>query len=560
VNFLDSIGKQIRELFATMTPSARIMAALMAGVVIVSLGWIVSTQQSSQTEYLFGGQSFSEDELNLMERAWGEAGLRSYERIGKRLKIPTAEKDLYIKALGSGNAVPLAGQSALADALNVGSSPFIPPSIVAEKVKHARQEDLAQILKGLPGIDDARVSYDLKEARFGRDAHQGAVIFLRGSANRPVSMSMMRQIADLATNHFPGLKPENVTVMDWGGGESYRGSSDPLDVEQQPYLRAQRDWEEFYERKIREELSVYGDVKLGVIVELDPTLKRETEELKYDPTGTATQATNSRKDTKNAKAGNGGRPGAEPNAAFANKSASVSGAAEQVSESKESQESLSSVIGHSATVTKEAPLTPKRVSVTVGVPESFYRKVAAQRFLSDNPDKSVKDAPAPDLAKLQKETEDNIRAALEGQLPQVRQGDDRFQLVKVYSYTDLPTPIPPDPTLLQTTLNWLSQSWSTLAMFMLVGVGMLMMFSWVRAQPSSVSDRDFAQGFGLEVPASMGDSLDLGDNAPVAEAPKENKPKFEVTGGEIKEELSSLVKQNPDAAVNLLRTWIADAA
>ncbi len=84
---LEGLFKQIRELLTTMTPSARIMAGLMAGLIVVSLGWIVSTQQSSRSEYVFGGQSFSEEELNKMESALGEAGLRGYERVGNRLKI-----------------------------------------------------------------------------------------------------------------------------------------------------------------------------------------------------------------------------------------------------------------------------------------------------------------------------------------------------------------------------------------------------------------------------------------------------------------------------------------
>ena len=154
----------------------------------------------------------------------------------------------------------------------------------------------------------------------------------------------------------------------------------------------------------------------------------------------------------------------------------------------------------------------------------------------------------------------DLEAALEGQLPQVRQGDDRFQLVKVYSYTDLPVPELPEPTLAETSLAWASESWSTVGLFLLIGVSMLMMFSWVRSQASPESDRPFAQGFGLEVPEGMVDSLELGGEAAENAEEEEHGPKFQTTGGEIKEELSSLIKQNPDAAANLLRAWISEAA
>lgn len=563
---LENYVKQIRDLVMTMTPSARIMAGLMAGTIIVSLGWIVSTQQSSQSEFLLGGQNFSDEQLNKMERALGEAGLRQYERQGNRLKIPGQERDLYIKALAEGNAMPNGWNTEIMEVFSTAKNPLIAPSIVKEQLEQARQNSFAEMIETMPEIQKANVAHQKLDARFGRDAQQSASIYLLGHANQPIREELMRQICQTATTHFPGLKPDNVSVLDLGTGNYYRGNSDPLSMEQQPFLRAQRDWERFYEEKVREELSVYGDVKIGVIVELDPTLKKEMEQLKYDPVGTAAVANNTSKSTKSAKASPGGRPGAEPNAAFANKSASVSVPADQTAETKESLENLQNVIGHEATATIEAPLTPKRVSVTVGVPESYFRKVHAQRFLQANTDPKIteKDIPAltpPDLAKLQKETEDNIRSAIEGQLPQVRQGDDRFQLVKVYNYPDLPLPAVPEPTMSDSALAWLAKSWSTVGLFLLVGAGLLMMFSWVRSSGTAEVDKEFAQGFGLEVPESMGDSLDLGSDEPSNEEADSPEPaKFQVSGGEIKDELSSLIKQNPDAAVNLLRSWIGEAA
>ncbi len=61
----------------------------------------------------------------------------------------------------------------------------------------------------------------------------------------------------------------------------------------------------------------------------------------------------------------------------------------------------------------------------------------------------------------------------------------------------------------------------------------MMTFSWIRSQASPEADREFAQGFGLEVPESMGDQLDLGDQeAPAEDKKEEEESKFQVTGGE----------------------------
>ncbi len=505
-------------------------------------------------------QSFSDDQLNKIESALGKANLRGYERVGNRLKIPSNEKGAYVKALADGSALPSDSWDVM-DA--VSTNPIESPTTAAERLRIAKLNTLDRILETLPGVERAKVSHDIKEARFGRDFQQSATVYLRGVNGEPIKPEVMRQVARQVSKHFPGLKLEDVGVMDLGTSNTYQPSADPLETEQQLFLDAQQRFEQHYRSKIEPELQIYGDVKLGVIVELDTMLKKETEQLKYDPVGSTTKQSNQKKDTKSAKASPGGRPGADPNGAGGpNRGQSLSTQADQTAESKETNEDLESVIGHSATLTKEAGLTPKRVSVTVGIPETYYDKVHAQRELAK--DSKLKDIPPLDDAgrtKLKKEIEDNIRAAIEGQLPQVRQGDDRFQLVKVYSYTPLPEPEPEKPSFTDTAMAWLSTSWQTIGLFILVGMTLMMTFSWIRSQASPEADKEFAQGFGLEVPESMGDQLDLGDQeAPAGEVAEPEESKFQVTGGEIKEELSSLIKQNPDAAVNLLRSWIGDAA
>ncbi len=47
-----------------------------------------------------------------------------------------------------------------------------------------------------------------------------------------------------------------------------------------------------------------------------------------------------------------------------------------------------------------------------------------------------------------------------------------------------------------------------------------------------------------------------GEESAEAEAAK----KFQLTGEKVRDELSQIVRDNPTAAVNILRTWIGDAA
>ena len=95
---------------------------------------------------------------------------------------------------------------------------------------------------------------------------------------------------------------------------------------------------------------------------------------------------------------------------------------------------------------------------------------------------------------------------------------------------------------------------------------MLMLRSFARGTPGGNVDAAFERGLDLQLqdPATWDLSeLDADDEASLQEAGEaggDGKRRFNFTGGEIKEELTALVRENPDAAASLLRNWIGDAA
>ncbi len=564
MNALSNLGKQISDLLVSLTPQARIMAGLMVGVIVVSLGWIVSSQQSSSYEYLLGGIHFSDTQLDRVETAFGDAQLRNYVREGKRIRIPVGEKDEYLKALSAGDALPKEWGSEMEQALTKGNV-FESSEKFAVRAETARERELAYLLRMMPGIEFAAVEYDEQRRGFGRQAERVCSINLRGVRNARIDEAVMKRIARNASKYFANLPLENIAVFDLGSSNIYQASGDPDSAEEQPYLVAQTQWVRAYEDKISEALSMYGDISLMVNVELDPTLREESERLQYDPTAVALQSSTSRKDSENQKGPAGGRPGANPNAGFAsNQGAQLSaGAGDQTSVNKETEESERRVAGHEATLKKTAGLVPTKVSVSVGIPDSYFREVFAHNYLQANPGTAPADVPAPTPAEIDtlvKDVTASIKNSLGGIILGVREGDDRQPYIDVHTYADLPPPALPKPSMAENALGWLSASWSTLALMGLVLVSLGMMFSWVRSQGEPANQRSFEEGFGLEVPSEPIDELELDeDGEPITDGKREI-PALDMTGGEIKEDLSTLIKQNPDAAVNLLKTWIGDAA
>jgi flagellar M-ring protein FliF len=207
------------------------------------------------------------------------------------------------------------------------------------------------------------------------------------------------------------------------------------------------------------------------------------------------------------------------------------------------------------------------VNVSILIPESHYRKVALQKFRLSNPGKLDSDAPVPtdaELAAIRADEEKAIRAAVETIPVGGREGADRKTMISVQTYTDLPIPEVPEPTLAENTLVWLAGSWSTLALIFLVLISLGMMFSWLKSPINGAgsTDKRFEDGFGLEIPSIPIDQLDLSSekSADGSEDGRRRPPALEVTGQEMKEDLSTIIKENPDAAVNLIKAWIGEAA
>lgn len=561
MNLISQIGEQIKQLFASMTPSARIMAGLMLGTIVVSLGWIFASPGGSSTENLLGG-SFTNDQLDRMEAAFGEAQLRGYSREGRQIKIPTGEKDQYLRALQASNAMPKTWGSEMDEAL-AGGNIFESSEKLSMRHRTAREREMAAIIERIPGIEFAAVSFDEKRTGFLRETDRVCSIYVQGPFNQEIGSSLLKKISKLASSTFAGLPEDRIGVFDLGSTNFYQASSDPNAAGENPYLTNQMQWEEYFTEKASAVLQDYGAVQLSVFVELDPTLEEESERLQYDPTAIALEVSASRTDSENQRAAAGGRPGANPNAVATNEPATLSAAGiDQSSKVKKSEENQRSVAGHEAIRTRVAGLVPKKVNVSVGIPESYYQRVWAFR----NPSAEGED-PVPlldaDLAKLKIEVEESVRKAVEGMPVGVRPGETADPDIAVYSYPDLPlTPIA-GPTMTENALGWLSTSWSTVALLGVLLVSLGMMFSWIKSQGTAETDKKFAEGFGLEVPEYMGDELELSDldsDGLAADGSGRAKPEFEVTGAEMKDDLSTLIKDNPDAAVNLLKTWIGEAA
>ncbi|TWT93088.1 flagellar MS-ring protein [Neorhodopirellula pilleata] len=543
---LQTAIEQFRNVFSSMPIPSRVIAGLLLVVIVLALGFLVRGGTSTQYEYLLGGKLLDEKDIDAAELAFGSAGLTGWERESRRIKIPIDQRSAYLAALEQSSALPMSLRTHVQSALD-STSPFDSSEQRIARVMHAKEQDLSDNITKFPDIRTATVHYDEGE-RMGlsRSRPQSASVIVQPEGLQPLSQARVQMIKEMIRASFAGMRVDDVQVTDTNS-VTMPGSGEDED----PLSKKQREKEAYYEQKIRSQLAGYGQIHVKTFAEIDPTMGVEKASLKYADQPTTLAETSRKMEVESSSPVPGGVPGAQPNT-ISNRPAKIDATA-RTSKTKEDERTSSKVAGQEYETTRIAGLPVKRIRVSIGLPRSYYRKVWAEEFLISNPDKTGADAPAMDndeLQKLRDQTKLAIQSAVTPMLPEVSAGEDRFPLVEVWDYPDLPERDVADSGTSQAALTWLADSWQTIAMILLAGMALLVARGAMKSIGGDADPAAFAEGFGLELPAPPAPSEEVEGKT----------EQMEITGGSLKQELVGLVENNPEVAANVLRSWIGEAA
>jgi len=547
MNFIQQLIAPIRESFLAMPMQSRVIAGMLVATILLGLGLLVRGNGSQEGEYLFGGRTLGENEVDSVELAFSQAGLKSWTREGRRIKIPSDTRNEYLAALQESATLPMELRSSIQTAIDKASA-FESSEQRQAREMHAKEQDLGNKITAFPEVRWASVEYDRGE-RFGmsRQRTQAASVVVSPEGNESLTKARINMIKDLIRGSFAGMTSEDVVVIDTNASGSLA-----LDDED-PMLRKRLEEEATYEQKIQKTLVGYGPIRVAAYAEIDPTMGVEKTTLKYDAERTTLSEYSKKVDSESNRPAQGGVPGTAPNA-IGNRATSLE-QTEQISKSKADEREANGVVGQQYEQSRMASFQVRRVRVSVGIPASYYDKILLQDFLRENPGKTAADAPKATLAQLQDkrtETQTRIQGAVTPLLPPLPVGEDPFPLVQVWDYPDLPDPVTESPSSTGQAMTWLANSWQSLAMIGLAVIAILIAKSALSTGSNNPAP-GFNEGFGLELPVVVDESA----NEP---ARGDQPDGMQITGGSLKEELVRLVENNPDVAANVLRAWITEAA
>lgn len=560
MNFLTKATSQVVELFRTMTPGARITAGLLLVAIVVSLAYLFQHQVRGGEEYLLGGHVFDQTEINRMTAAFATAGLTDWDDSGNRIRVPRSQKFNYLAALAANNALPKDFDSYFSDMLNQDNW-FESNEQRRLRVQFLKEQQAAKMIAAMKGIEKAIVKFAEPNARgFEKKEPARATVAVQSAGTRLLD----RQQIEVIRNSLEGfgVSSENVVVTDLGGATypGRRGDGMP-EAEDHLYTDAKSMYEQLWQEKIQEMVSHYGAVKVGVNVVLDSTLNHTTQSREYKGQPTTLEASEFKKESTSKKPGPGGRPGLEPNqGAPGNRRVTVDQVASSEATDNETRNDTRSVVGEIQETRQSAPLLPKFVSATIAIPESYFEKLWFARWRKEHPDETTepKTPVADELKRLVADEKRKIEEQVVNLLHPVPPGDDKFSPVKVDTYADLPATEVEAPSLSHTATTWLADNWQTLGM---IGVGLVCLVflrGMIKSATTSPTPWQGAPAADLSLVVAETPSQAEEGEEEVAEG--SGKKRFRVSGLDLRQDLVEMVKEDPDAAANVLRGWIGEAA
>jgi len=548
MDFLNKAFAQLSDLFRSMTPGGRITAGLLLVVAVVSVGYLFQHQVSGGDDYLFGGDSIATPTLQKMEGAFGKAGLNGFTIEGGRVKVPHAQRAAYLAALADAKALPPNFGDKLGEAGD--GNMFESPKQREERLRHAREEEMSLVISSMKGIEKASVMIDKQEkSGFDLTPLKTASVTVWGIAGVPLDDDQVDKIRYYVAAANAGMKPEQVTIADANGMVHVLDADKGGLGGDNPYNRAQRTAERDLNEKVRKALSYIPNITVTSTVMLDHEKDSRSVEEKNDPKPVPVRTSENSRTTNRESASSGGAPGLQPPGGGAMAPANLLGKGPNETNEETKNETIS-VVSRTTTEKETVGLTPKMAKVSVGIPTSYFEKVWQGR----NPIKEGEEAKKPDQAAVDKIGEEimlNVRTAVATLLPTGPEVKDPATLVTVTPFQDIKTVDIPSPAVTQRALTWFGQNWPMLAMVGLVLFSLSMLRSMLRSVPAPQAE---SAAVSMRVTANEPKPKD--SQEPVEAIVARRLRRMSGTGPSLRDELSEMVKEDPDSAANVLRSWI----
>jgi flagellar M-ring protein FliF len=353
--------------------------------------------------------------------------------------------------------------------------------------------------------------------------------------------------------HAVNMQPGDVAVTNLGDGGAYGSDSDvTADLfEEGSLMQTKVAFEQQKRDSVMKALRDIPGVRVEVNADFNDTIEQTTRSVKPDKAGIAPSHTSeSKQDSTQTTSKAAGQPGPVSNGP--NRVPAAESTAQNNNKTLNTLDETDNVVPVEENRILKKGYSPKEVWATVAIPSSYIESL----WKSRNPAATA--APKPDdLRLVQNDVVPKVENIVEPLLiQQALKGENTYKHVRVVVLDSLPVPAIAEPSMASTATSWFGRYWNTLAMLGVAMFSLLVLRSVVNAKPSEIA--------GGSAAATPGLTLDADEPQAKAESttedPQENRPRLKLKKGtSLKDDLVDIVRDDPNAAADILRSWIGKA-
>ena len=285
-----------------------------------------------------------------------------------------------------------------------------------QRWNYAKQKVLEQTIRAFPWARDSTVIISLPlDTGFGATAKRPTASVNVVMTTGGIDQKQVDAIAGLVSGAVAEMRPEDVTVIDAVAGRQWKvrtdGQAMPTD-----YLEAIQAQEVYFREKIANGLGYIRNLVVAVNVEVD-MVRRQTHTTSFDKDKSVELLTEERtQNTSTTDAATSGEPGVRANTGADIASGGSTGRTSTTDETQSKFEPQAGKIEETALHVAGAPV---RISATVNVPRSYFVSLFMQGKEAGGPaptDDALKPIMDEHLPRLQKQVETLVLARSPGQV------------------------------------------------------------------------------------------------------------------------------------------------
>jgi flagellar biosynthesis/type III secretory pathway M-ring protein FliF/YscJ len=554
MDFLKAQAQRIGEQLAGLTPSQKMLAGSLVVIMLMTLlGWSRFASTAEMVDVL--PQDFSLEEISAVSTQLTAKGIPNHVN-GARIQVPAERRTEALAHLTFERLLPRDTSMGFDEVIKNMDSPWNPDKKQDVVYNRALEMHLAQIMRQWPDVRSAMLSINAKTRRAFGDANIAPSASVNIQTKNPGDKAPKRLInaaADTVAAAVAGMDRSKVVVVIDGASYTVQPKDDAYLSD--TWMDLLKEGERYFSQKIQSHLGYINGVMVSVTV--DPkTTSSHFEKEHFEKSTTFDRAVDVKESTTEETSNS--RPPAEPGAVpnvGANQSLQIGGPAAGGGEgTTKTQTDTTTKMQVFPSVVREWMKSPAGSAAVIGCSVNVPRSHFVRMFKDANP--SAKD---PDQTALQPLIDAELLRIKNSVTGCVSLTDpEKIQVNWYPDYMPLPADVAAQPAVASSIPLALTGHFKEIALGLLAVFSLFMVSMMVkkttptpipaparpepRPAPGPIPQEEYIAGEATEANNSM-DAMEIDDES--------------IRTQQVINQVQDMVKENPDAAANLVKRWLS---